>query len=968
MNIQFKNKIIIIFVLLFVGLISGINAQESAFVTAVINETGEDLNKLDTIINEHKALLQKYPKGPFASTIMFQLAELYAQRSNLVYQQDMRLYEENIKKYDEGVLAVEPVLPKIDVSNTLNYCNKLLVEFPNSKFKDKILYKIGISYLQTGDKLKAKNYFESIVNNFPESSIVLESHFRIGEYYFEKRDNQNAILHYEKLLGNWDNPYFDMSLYKLGWSYYNMSNYSNAISTFLYLIEDISLLDKVKTQVLSRTKADLRSESIQYIASCFTEYGGPDKAKEFLLQYKEKDYTLPILLSMCELYKKRDYFTEAINTYKVILDIYPYYKNAPDIYQKIIDNYELSEDLEGANKIRDELVNKLGPGSEWLSKNMDAEVKDAGIDISKKSLVYLGTFYQAEAQQSANKEDYQKAIGRYQDYLKKFPDTDESIKILYYLAECYYDIEDFEKAAETYYNVVKKDSLSKSEYREEAAYNRVLCNYQLLNNPELLLEDAYEIPNFLGTGDTLTIKVQHPAQYNFLIACNDFSLTFPKSKWLDQVYLKYGEVLHELKFFLPAVEVYKLVIDLGLDRPYHLLAAMNAGQCYFDAELFHEADIWFSKIVKSYPDSSRFIKKAQMLSSSSKFKIAEQLSQEEKSLEAAELLNSIVNNSVDPQIQERALFESATQYQQAEETTKAAQALEKLYQINPQSGHADEALYKAAELRENNGEWTLAANNFLNLADNYPNSDQARYAMRNAAVCYENLKDWRTAKSIYSRYVDTYPDAGDELLECMYKIGDMYYKLNDFINSATAFDNMIAKYKALSESQMFDTYFVAQAQFMLGEIYFDYYRQIELVPPLETNLKLKVSNFQKVLNAYKNALVYQVADWSTASTHKIGMAFEEFFRAFIESPPPDELEGEQLNLYVNALKEKAQPYKEQALETYKLNIEQANTNNIENSWVDESKKRIQALTPEENINKVDTNNTEKVNVVQETKG
>jgi len=963
-----NNNAILFLCLILLSLGSGLQAQESAFVSAVINETGEDLNKLNDIIKEHESLLQKYPKGPFASTIMFQLAELYAQKSNLVYQQDMRLYEENIQKYDEGLISTEPPLPRLNMSRTINYCNQLLVEFPNSKFKDKILYKLGISFLQEGDKLKAKNYFESIVKNYPESTIILEAHFRIGEYYFDKRDNQNAIIHYEKLLGNWDNPYFDMSLYKLGWSYYNLNNYSKAISTFLYLIEDISLLEKVKTQVLSKTKADLRSESIQYISSSFTEFGGPKTAKEFLLQHQDKDYTLPILLTMSELYEKRNYYPEAIETYKVILDIYPYYKDAPDIYQKIVNNYELNEDIDGANQIRNELVEKIGPGSEWLVKNTDDEIKNTGIEISRKSLVYLGTYYQAEAQRSADNENYQMAISKYQDYLNKFPNTEEAIKINYYLAECYYEIEDFAKAAESYYNVVKKDSLSKSEYREQAAYNRVLCYYQLLNNEEQLIDTDINIPNFLGAGDTLAIKVNNSTENNLLQACNDFALTFRNSKWLDQVYLKYAETLHELKYFLPAVEVYKLVIDLGKHRSYHLLAAMNAGQCYFDAELYDEAEIWFSKIVKNYPDSTRYIKKAQTLASSAKFKIAEQLGKDNQSLEAAELLTSIVENSVDQEIQERALFESATQYQQAKETTKAALALENLYKIRPQSEHVVEALYKAAELRENNKEWTLAANNYLILADNYPNSKQVFRALRNAAACYENLEDWHTAKAVYTRFIETYPDAGDDLIECMFKIGDMNYKLNDFIKAEQTFNNLITTYQSLNNSQELDTYFVAQAQFMLGEIYFNYYNQIELVAPLEINLKLKISNFQKVLQAYKNALVYQVADWSTASTHKIGMAFEEFFRAFTESPPPDELQGDQLDIYVNALKERAKPYKEQAMETYKLNIEQAETNNIENSWVNESKKRIQALSQEDNVNKADVNNTEKVSVVQETTG
>ena len=100
----------------------------------------------------------------------------------------------------------------------------------------------------------------------------------------------------------------------------------------------------------------------------------------------------------------------------------------------------------------------------------------------------------------------------------------------------------------------------------------------------------------------------------------------------------------------------------------------------------------------------------------------------------------------------------------------------------------------------------------------------------------------------------------------------------------------------------------------------------------------------------------------------IAFLVKEFFNSFIESPPPKELEGEQLDIYVNALKEKAQPYKEQALETYKLNVEQAQANNIDNSWVNDSKKRILALTPEENINKVETEDSEKVKVVEDTKG
>ncbi len=945
-------------------------SQESAFVSAIIKETGEDLVKLGEIIKEHQALLEKYPKGPFASTIMFQLAELEAQRSNVIYQQEMRLFEENLKKFDEGQLAVEPPMPKLDMSTTIQYCNTLLKEFPNSKFQDKILYKLGISYLQEGDKLKAKNYFESIVGNYPESPVALEAHFRIGEYYFDKRDLENAIYHYSKLLADWNNPYFDMSLYKLGWSYYNLSSYSKAISSFLYLIEDISLVEKAETQILSKSKTDLRLESIHYIASCFTEFGGPRGAKEFLVKYKEKEYTMPILLKMSELYKKRNYYAEAIETYKAILELYPYYSEAPEIYQNIIDNYEANEDLSGANKVREELVDQIGPGSNWLTQNPDNEVKNNGLAVTRETLVYLGGFYQAEAQTSGSKETYLKAIAKYLDYIKKFPNAEDVPKINYYLAECYYNIQDFTQAADCYHNVVIQDPLNKTGFREEAAYNRILCYYELMNTSGTPDVNSTSIPNFLGTNDTLVIaNINKPAEINTLLASNDFFLTFPHSKWLDQVMMKYGEILHSLKYYLPAIEVYKKILQLGNARPYSLTASMSAGQCYFDAELFYEAEIWFNNIVKNFPDSTRYTKRAQILASSANFKIAEQLSDSGKNLEAAKLLGTVVDKAAEPGIQERAVFEAAAQYQKAGQPGQAATMLEKLYTLQPNSNLVDEALKNAAELRENNKEASLAARNYLLLADNYPLSKHAKRSVINAAVNYENLQDWFSAKATYNKYVTSFPDSGDDYIECMFKIGEMNYKLNDYYNAEIAFNNTIITYNNMvNEGQFLDTYFIAQAQFMLGEIYYISYKQINLTPPLETNLKLKVASYQKVLNAYKDALLYQVADWSTAATFKIGMTFEELFRAFIESPPPDGLTDDQLNTYVTALQERAEPYKQQALETYKLNVEQAISNNISNSWIEESKKRIEALSGETEKNDIEMNSADQENVTQGTLG
>lgn len=922
-----------------------IHAQESSFVSAAIQDAGGDLTKLENIIHQHESLLKKYPNGEFAPTIMFQLAELYEQKSTLVFQKEMEKYEKDLDRYDKGEIAKEPMMPRISMKETLDYCYQLREKYPNLDFQDKILYKIAMSHLKEGNPQKANIFFQEIIDRYPNSAINLESHFRIGEYYFDKRDYKKAIANYSALLGKWDNSYFDMALYKLGWSYYNVNDYTNAISTFLYLIEDISLVEKTKSQILAKSKTDLRSESIQYIASCFTEYGGVELAKQFLVPLKDKDYSLPIFLKMGELYQKRNYYPEAIATYKALLEIYPYYKEAPDIYKKIIDNYEMDGKEEEANKAREELVANLGPGGPWLSQFSDGDRFEEGFNASKQALIYLGNFYQSEAQKKGQMRDYHLAINKYQEFLDKFPKDSLASKINYYLAEAYYGVRNYSKAAEAYYDVITK--YDDNEYSEDSAYNRILCYYQLVGNDQPMDSVTIYIDEFLGSNEILTIKLSHQSEIDLLRACNDFSLMFSKSKWYDQVLMKYGEILHDLRAFLPAVKVYKKVVQLGPDRPYHLLAAMNAGQCYFDGGFFKQADVWFSSLAKNFPDSTQYVEKAQKMAASSKFKIAEQLSKEGKSNEAASLLSIVAVDADDPKFQERALFEAASQYQKAGDANRAALSLEKIAHDHPKGTLADEALYKAGAIRESNQQWSLAATDYLHLADTYKNSKYALKAVKNAAICFENVQDWTSAKHAYDRLTAAKKSIDDDYLESTFKGGEMAYKMNNFPQASTSFREVISAYKkAVDQGKDIDNYFAAQAQFMLGEIIFKDYKTLELKPPLNINLKRKVAKFQQVFQAYKGALEYQVADWSTAASYRIGMALEEFVRAFMESPAPPGLKGEDLKLYTEKLREKTRPYKKQALATYTKNVRQAEANHIENSWVEDSRKRIEALSAE----------------------
>jgi len=411
--------------------------------------------------------------------------------------------------------------------------------------------------------------------------------------------------------------------------------------------------------------------------------------------------------------------------------------------------------------------------------------------------------------------------------------------------------------------------------------------------------------------------------------------------------MKYGETLHKLHAFDAAAKVYLRVVDHGIGRPYYLQAALNAAQSFYDGNKFQQAEIWFRNVAEHYPDSTRYAEKATKMASSAQFKIASQMSDNGDALDAAEMYHDIGLSASDPQIQIRALYESAGQYQKANDLSKAAATYEELARNHQDAELADEALYKAGGLREMSEQWEIAAADYLKLVDGCTSSEYAPRALKNAAVCYENKEDWYAAERVYRRYATTFTEDLDELLEVMFKIGEMSYNIGDMNLAVNGFRQAVSSHKQFrARNAPVNDYFPAKAQFMIGEVEFAEYKELQITPPLDQNLKRKQAKFKQVFEEYKNTLEYQVADWSTAASHRIGMAFEEFGRALLESPKPPGLDEEQAKLYEQKLAENAKPYKQKALETFRKNVLQAENNQIENMWVEESRKRMKALTIE----------------------
>jgi TolA-binding protein len=408
--------------------------------------------------------------------------------------------------------------------------------------------------------------------------------------------------------------------------------------------------------------------------------------------------------------------------------------------------------------------------------------------------------------------------------------------------------------------------------------------------------------------------------------------------------MKLGETLYGLGNFALAVQAYSKVATMAERGPYTAQAMAMIAQSHFKNGQYKDAEEWYQRLAVAYADSAEYAERAKRMIASSRFKAAERLREEGRLHEAAGEFERLASSASDPEVAERALYEAALLYEKEDSSESAIALFEQLPQRYPRSTLVDEALYRAGVLRQGVEQWAEAAQDFVRVAELVPGSTYVPRALFNAAVCYENYQNWPAARHCYERYVALGPSDPDNYLEAMYKVGDMAFRQQDFRAAQEAFARTVSQYNTfILRGVVVDDYVAAQAQFMIGEIYFQDYCRIQLVPPLDKNLSRKRDELKRVLEAYKEAAKYKVAEWTTAASYKIGLAFEEFVRAFLESPRPDNLTPEERLVYDEKLAETAQPFKVQALETYRANVRRAEESNIDNQWVAESRKRMQAL-------------------------
>ncbi len=771
--------------------------------------------------------------------ILIRLAEYYydqAEESYFAQNEDYDLryeeYLERLDRYYEDNLDQEPMAPeqpKYDYSRVIEIYDKILTEFPSSDFADDALYTKAYLLQQMNQGVESRKIYQEVIDRYPDSHFAADSYMRLAEYYFDPRedklDEQNvvelyrAIRLYKKVLLYRDSKRYDEALYKLGWSYYRLSAedpsyYSDAIIYFIAVVDDITRAEELDPRNLV-SNPNVKDEAIQYIGISFSDdesyaYAGVDNARRFIENIGGRPFGVEIMRSLGQTYQTTERNNEAIQAYMALLDMYPYYKDAPMVKQNISNTYFNLGDDTAAYRTRDELFRNYNPKSDWYAQIDNSDITDkievlkAGHKLSERALQTNITLDFLKAQEIEDEGlpstvMYKRVVQECEDYLEVFPTDSNAYSVNWNYAQILdLKMNRFDEAYEQYIHV--SNDYLETDFQKMSANNAIFVADTLVKiafggvTDTSGLAAGIEIAS-VADEEALRPEILTNEEKRLIEAYDNFIRLFPDDENTPKYLANAGAIYFNHKQFAEARVYFKTLVNRFPGAREKTLAYRSIMDSYFYLGQFEDSEFIAKRILQSenIPDEERIF--AQKRLAASIFNHAKLYEDQGQFMDAANEFRRVHTEAPqDTTYAEAGLFNSGRNYDKIKEWEKALDTYVLLADSYPGSKYTISALKNAAEDNKELKHFSDAAQIYERIyTRQISNPEEAEVALYNAAYYYKEGEDWQNAIRLNNQYIDTYPD-NPLSTDFYFATAGFYLKLNNLNEANRIYAEFATKY------------------------------------------------------------------------------------------------------------------------------------------------------------------------------
>ncbi|HET7891350.1 MAG TPA: tetratricopeptide repeat protein [Candidatus Sulfotelmatobacter sp.] len=806
---------------------------------------------------------------------------------------------------------------------------KLLTEYPNYKDNDQVLYQMARAYDELGRTDEAMETMERAIRANPNSAHFDEVQFRRGEYFFTRRKFRDAENAYSAItsLGA-RSSYYELALYKLGWTFYKQELYEEAVQNYMALLDY-----KVTTGYNFDEKHEKEDErrvadTFRAVSLSFSTLGGPEAVQQYFASTKSRSYEDRIYSNLGEHYLSKLRYDDAAKTYNAFIALHPFHHAAPRFSMRVVETFTKGGFPKLVLESKRDFASKYGLQAEYWQHNKPEELPEV-IAYLKTDLKDLATHYHAEyqASQDANEKlaNYHEAQRWYGDYLKSFPKDAESPTINYRLADLLYENKDFGEAAKQYehtaYGYPANAQSPAAGYAAVYAYRE-----QLKVAPKENLEAVKH--------DTIASSIK-------------FADTFPTHAQAAAVLGAAADDQYEMKDFRAAVTSAQRVIDKypGAEKPIRRSAWIVVAHGSFELAEYPQAEHGYTEVLAVTPEGDESHAKFVENLAASIYKQGELARNAQDYRAAANHFLRIRTAAPTSTIRATAEYDAGGALIELKDWKAAAGVLEAFRSTYPKHKMAGEATRLIAHAYRESGELSHAAGEYERLASESTDETVRRESLLVAGDLYQQSNANDKALAAYGRYVTDFPKPIEAAVETHFKMSEIHKGAHDDALYQKELAEIVRIDGAAGPERTGRTRtLAARSALVLAEQTYQAFLTVKLRQPFEVSLKDKKQRMDATIKAMNGLVDYEIADVTAAATFYMAETYFDFSRSLKESERPADVKPADLDKFEAELDEAAFPFEEKAIKVHEKNMESLHAG-LFNTWTEKSLSRLAVLMP-----------------------
>lgn len=811
----------------------------------------------------------------------------------------------------------------------IKHYTKLLATYPMYDHIDHVLYQLSRAYGEVGESKQAAATLQKLATNYPEFERIAEVNFRLGEYYFSIKKYKQAAQAYNAVLDlGKDTLYYESALNKQGWTYFKQDRYKQALRLFMTLLDHTIAEGSIPGKTGDTYSNKLTVDTFRAISLCFSYLGGVNAITAYSKENGHKPYDTELYKHLGEYYLSRKRYSDAANTYKTYIGVYPSSETSPYYATRIVEIYQQGGFTKLAIAARKEFASTYDPRADyWKRLNPDDHL--VILEFQKNNIHTLASHYHARYKKSRNQktrhDNYTQAIHWYREYYYLFPLDALTPSMGKLLAELFLENGDYRSAAlefeRTAYNYPEADIAAESGYAAIFAYRENLKS---------------------GAASEYSPALEEVAR-----SSRRFVKNFPQHAEASAVLTATAKDLLSLKNYSAAANAARRVITEypDSDKTQIRTARIVLADASFESGQYTDAEKHYSQVLAMTGKNNKERTALTENLAASIYKQGEQARATGNHDMAAKHFLRIAAVAPTASVRVSAQYDAAAALVAIENWPQAASVLENFLKNNPKHKLAGVTSRNLAVIYRKNGNLLKSAAEFERIDKNESNDAIRRDALLQAAELYQQANNTSAALRVYKRYIQLFPTPVEDFIESYQHIAEIYKSKNDRRKHHDYLGKVISADKNASSERTDRTrYLAAQALLVLAETGLNNFKKVKLTKPFKKNLDLKKKRMTYAIELFTRLLDYQVDEVTTAATFYIAEIYLQFSHALVNSERPGGLSDLELEQYELALEEQVYLFEEKAINVHEKNTELLDAG-IYDPWIVKSINRLTELFP-----------------------